>query len=81
MDAGNGDALPYAIVGGLPRWASGEATGAPEFCLTTQHLPGGGGGGGDGGGLTPPPPLGPPHPLLSDWANFSPVLRPIKNFL
>ena len=41
----------------------------PEFCLTTQHLLW-------VGGLTPPPP-----PLLSDWANFSPGLQPIRNFL
>ena len=43
-----------------------------ESCLTTQHLLRG------GGDLiaameTPPP--------FSDWANFSPGLRPIKNFL
>ena len=45
----------------------------PEFCLTTQHLL--------GGSLTPPthPPWTPP-PLLSDWANFSTGLRPIKIF-
>ena len=50
--------------------------GSPEFCLTTQHLWG-------GGGLTPPsnPPSDPPPPILSDWANFSLGLQPIKNFL
>ena len=45
----------------------------PEFSLTTQHpLWGGGGGGAD----NPPPPSDPPP--LSDWAIFSPGLRPIK---
>ena len=38
------------------------------------------GGGVRGGGLTPPPPFGPPQPPLSDWANFSLGLRPIKIF-
>ena len=48
----------------------------PDFCLTTQHLMGGG-----SDPPPPPPPLGPPPPpLLSDWANFSPGLRPIKIF-
>ena len=45
----------------------------PEYCLTTQHLPVG------GGGADTPPPSDPPP--LSDWANFSPGLRPIKNIL
>ena len=31
-------------------------------------------------GGAPPPPSDPP-PLLSDWANFSPGLQPMKNFL
>ena len=42
-----------------------------SFCLTTQHLLRGWGRGGSDT----------PHPLLSDWANFSPGLRPMKNFL
>ena len=58
--------------GGLPGTPSkGRVEGSsprPEVCLTTQHLL-------RGGGSDPPP------PLLSDWANFSPGLRPIKNFL
>ena len=50
-----------------------------EFCLTTQHLREGGA----WGGLTPPthPHGPPPPPRISDWANFSPGLQPIKNFL
>ena len=42
----------------------------PRVLLNNSAPPGG------GGGLTPPPP-----PPPSDWANFSPGLWPIKNFL
>ena len=47
----------------------------PRVLLNNSASPG-------GGGLTPPThPLRTPPPLLSDWANFSPGLQPIKNFL
>ena len=52
----------------------------PQFCLTSQHLLGGGG----GSDPPPPPTSDPPHPTppapVSDWANVSPGLRPIKQF-
>ena len=67
---------PLAGDGGLRVWA--------RVLLNNSASPGGGG---LGGGLTPPshplqtPPTPPPRPPLSDWANFSPGLRPMKNFL
>ena len=57
---------PYAAGGG-----GGERPGV----LFNNSASLGGGGGGRGGGSDPP------HPLLSDGANFSPGLRPIKNLL
>ena len=68
----------FSAVRGCPR---SYARTNPWFLGRTLPVPGHGGGGGGGttqhvrgGGSDSPP-------LLSDWANFSPGLRPINSFL